>query len=211
MTAILTKGGNISLTKLAPTRLAHASAAAGWDVNQGRGPAFDLDLTATGVAADGKVPTHDDPTDRGWQEWLICANHRHDAARSVIFTGDNRTGAGEGDDEITNVDLTRVPAYIERIIFSVVIWRGRERGQKFGNVQNAFIRIFDTETGEEFVRFNLGKEFADNTLVVFGELYRRGSEWKFRAIGQGYDDPAGFRREYGIRYAFEHEYARYAL
>jgi tellurium resistance protein TerD len=208
VTTILTKGGNVSLTKLASGTLSRVSAAAGWDVNQDSGPDFDLDLITAGVDKDGKVPTHDDPTDRGWQEWLICANHRHDAERTVIFTGDNRTGAGEGDDEITNVDLTRVPAYIDRIIFSVVIWRAQERGQQFGNVQNAFIRIFDTVTGEEFVRFNLGKEFADETLVIFGELYRRGNEWKFRAIGQGYD-AAAFRAQHGIPYSFEYEYARY--
>ena len=112
------------------------------------------------------------------------------------------------DDELIKVDLDKVPDHITRIVFSVVIWRAEERRQRFGSVRNAFIRIFDEETREEIVRFDLGTEFSDETLVMFGELYRRGTEWKFRAVGQGYA-AAEYRRALGIQRAFETDYARY--
>jgi tellurium resistance protein TerD len=101
-----------------------------------------------------------------------------------------------------------VPEHIQKIIFSVVIWQANERGgQRFGHVKNAYIRIYDQKTGQEFARFNLGEDFSDETLVMFGELYRHNGEWKFRAIGQGCD-AAAYRQELGIERAFETDYAR---
>jgi tellurium resistance protein TerD len=209
----LQKGGNVSLTKLAEaagTTLRHAVIACGWDVNQSLfGSNFDLDLSAVGLDASGKVPHQQDPTDGDYQEWFIFANHRHDSRRAIVFMGDNRTGSGKGDDELIKVDLANVPDSITRIVFQVVIWRAKERRQKFGKVKNAFIRIFDEATGEEFTRYNLGAEFSNETLVIFGELYRHNGEWKFRAIGQGYD-AAAFRAQHGIERPFETEYARYS-
>jgi tellurium resistance protein TerD len=214
MSTSLVKGGNISLTKAGGASMQRVVVACGWDVNQksglfNRGSDYDLDLTAAGLDTSGMVPNLMDPTDRDYQEWFIHANHRYPSSESVRFMGDNRTGAGEGDDEQIKVDLKRVPANIERIVFAVVIWRAEERGQKFGNVQNAFIRVFNEDTGEELTRYDLGAEFSDETLVVFGELYRRGVEWYFRAIGHGYK-AAVYRQQHNIERAFETEYARFA-
>ncbi len=217
MSVNLKKGANISLTKLAEgtgSTLREVVVACGWDVNRQKGGLFsrrndyDLDLTAAGLDASGKVPGGDDPSDRGYQEWFVHANHRYPANESILFGGDNRTGSGSGDDEQIKVDLSEVPAHIDRIVFAVVIWRAEERRQRFGLVENAFIRVFDQRTGEEFTRYDLGADFQDETLVVFGELYRRGDEWKFRAIGQGYH-ALKYRQEYGIRPAFETDYARF--
>jgi tellurium resistance protein TerD len=217
MSVNLSKGGNISLVKAAEdagVTLDRLVVAAGWDVNKKKGGLFnrekdyDLDVSAAGLDASGKVPDRDDPTDRGWQQWFIWANHRHPGNKSVQFMGDNRTGAGEGDDELIEVTLSNVADDIQKIKFGVVIWRAEERGQKFGNVQNAFIRIYDKQTRTELARYDLGSEFSDETFVVFGELYRHNGEWKFRAIGQGYN-AAAYRQEHNIKKKFETDYARY--
>ena len=100
--------------------------------------------------------------------------------------GDNRTGAGEGDDEQITVDLTLVPANITRIAFTATIYEAEARRQNFGQVNNAYIRIYDETTGAELLRYDLGEDFSIETAVVFGELYKNGTEWKFNAIGSGY-------------------------
>ncbi len=207
----LSKGGNISLTKIAGAALQNVVIACGWDANRKKGgKSYDLDVSAVGLDASGEVPNIDDPTDAGYQEWFIYANHRKDSRGSVVFMGDNRTGEGEGDDELIEVALTRVPVEIERIVFAVVIWQADQRGgQRFGDVDNSFIRVFDKSTGNEFARYNLGADFAEETLVMFGELYRRGEEWKFRALGEGYDAPT-FRKQHNIARPFETDYARYS-
>lgn len=212
----MTKGGNISLTKVAEqsgVSLDDVIVACGWDAKKGglfAGKGYDLDLSAACLDTSGKVPDETDPIDPGWQNWHIWANHRFPANRCLDFKGDNRTGAGDGDDEMIEVKLADVPAKIERIVFGVVIWQARERGgQTFGEVKNSFIRVFDKRTRQEFARYDLGAEFADETFVMFGELYRRAAEWKFRALGQGYD-AASFRREFNIHRSFETDYARYA-
>lgn len=215
MGANMQKGGNVSLTKLAKgagVLLTDVVVACGWDAKQKggllrQGETYDLDLTAAALDASGKVPSQNDPTDPYYQEWFIHANHRYPSGRSIVFAHDNRTGEGDGDDEQIGADLTKVPSFIERIVYAVVIWRAKEREQKFGNVKNAFIRVYDQTTGREFARYDLGADFSNETLVVFGELYRRGDEWKFRAIGQGYA-AATYRLEYNIQKEFELEYAR---
>jgi tellurium resistance protein TerD len=218
MSAILTKGGNVSLTKTAPDSLSRLIVAGGWDPNGGLlaqvgravglGHDYDLDLSATGVDARGKVPFGTDLMDWGYQQqWFVYSNHRSAPQRAVVLMNDNRTGKGKGDDETMQVDLTRVPMNIQRIVFGVVIWQAEQRQQKFGDIQNAYIRIYDAETKQEIARYDLGNEFSDETFVIFGELYRYGTEWKFRAIGQGYSE-AAYRAEYGIDHPFGTEYAR---
>lgn len=218
MGVLLTKGQNISLTKNSSGGSKSLAVGCGWDVNEAAGRSlfrrsssqpYDLDLSAAGLDASGKVPHMQDPTDAGHQEWFIYANHRCPSNRSILFMGDNRTGEGEGDDEQITVDLELIPPIIERVVFAVVIWRADERGgQRFGRVKNAFIRVFDPATGDEIARYNLTDEFTNETLVMFGELYRHNGEWKFRAIGQGYD-AVRYRQELAIAPPFEHEYARY--
>ncbi len=100
--------------------------------------------------------------------------------------GDNLTGAGEGDDEQIKFDLSLVPADVTKIAFTVTIYEAEERRQNFGQVDNAFIRIYNEATGEELLRYDLGEDFSIETAVVFGELYRNNGEWKFNAIGSGY-------------------------
>ncbi|MGF7228506.1 MAG: TerD family protein [Candidatus Saccharibacteria bacterium] len=211
------KGGNVSLTKLAKDAgnpLRFVVVGCGWTAKRSLfGPGYDLDLSAAALDANGMVPYQQDPTDPGYQDGFVFANHRCPAAEYMRFMGDNRTGSKGGrrtkaDDEQIKLDLAKVPDHIERIVFQVVIWQAEERKQKFGNVEDAFIRIFDETTGEELVRFDIGAEFSEETLVVFGELYRRNGEWKFRAIGQGYNARA-FRAQHGIDRPFEREYARY--
>lgn len=209
----LTKGGNVSLTGLAQAAqmvLRSVGVACGWDANQGSGKAYDLDLSAVGLDNTGKAPDTPDPKDKNYQAWFVYANHRKDRpCKALRFKGDNRTGHGKGDDETITVDLDAVPDYIVSIKFQVVIWQALERGnQRFGNVKNAFIRIYNLDTGQEIARFDITEEFSDETLVIFGELYRHNGEWKFRAIGQG-TDPAKYRQEHNIHHPFETEAARY--
>ncbi|MGB4761995.1 MAG: TerD family protein [Candidatus Saccharimonas sp.] len=209
----LTKGGNVSLIKAAEmtglARLSRITVGCGWDINTAGGRNYDLDLSVAGLGTDRRVPQHDDPSDHGWQEWFVWANHRHPANHSINFTGDNRTGAGDGDDETILVNLDDVPDSVQTLVFAVIIWRGDQYRQHFGNVQNAFIRIYDQVSGTEIARYDLGTEFADETLVMFGELYRYGGDWKFRAVGQGYSGPA-YQAEFGIRHTFHTDYARYS-
>ena len=113
--------------------------------------------------------------------------------------GDNLTGAGEGDDEQIKVDLSKVPGSVTRIAFTATIYEAEERRQNFGMVSNAFIRIFNEATGEELLRYDLGEDFSIETAVVFGELYKNNGEWKFNAIGSGYQGGlAALCANYGV-------------
>ena len=105
--------------------------------------------------------------------------------------GDNLTGAGDGDDEQIKIDLSKIPANITKIAFTVTIYDAEARRQNFGQVSNAFVRIFNEVTGEEILRYDLGEDFSIETAVVFGELYKNGDEWKFNAIGSGYQGWSG--------------------
>lgn len=186
----LSKGQKVDLTKKNPG-LKKIMVGLGWDVNVfDSGADFDLDAAAFMLGANGKCPTE--------KEFIFYGNLKH-ASESVIHMGDNLTGEGEGDDEQIMVDLTKVPANVERIAFTVTIYEAEERRQNFGQVSNAFVRIFNEVTGEEILRYDLGEDFSIETAVVFGELYKNGGEWKFNAIGSGYQGGlAALCNSYGV-------------
>lgn len=173
----LSKGQKVDLTKGNPG-LSKLLVGLGWDINKYDGQsAFDLDAAAFLLGANGKVNSDSD--------FVFYNNPKHSSG-SVIHAGDNRTGAGEGDDEIIRIDLSAVPANIDKIDFTVTIHEAEERKQNFGQVSNAFIRIVDDAKGQELIRYDLGEDFSIETAVVVGELYRNAGEWKFNAIGSGF-------------------------
>ena len=173
----LSKGQKVDLTKTNPG-LKKVIVGLGWDVNAfDSGADFDLDAAAFMVGSNGKCPTEKD--------FIFYGNLKH-PSESVEHMGDNLTGEGDGDDEQIKIDLSKVPAEITKIAFTVTIYEAETRRQNFGQVSNAFVRIFDENTGEELLRYDLGEDFSIETAVVFGELYKNGDEWKFNAIGSGY-------------------------
>jgi len=173
----LQKGQKVSLTKGNPG-LTRVVVGLGWDVNQfDTGGDFDLDAAAFLVTDSGKVSA---PSD-----FVFYGNLTHPSG-SVQHMGDNLTGAGDGDDEQIKVNLAAVPANISKIVFTVTIYEAETRRQNFGQVNNAFIRIYNEDTGAEMLRYDLGEDFSIETAAIFGELYRHGGEWKFNAIGSGY-------------------------
>ncbi len=177
MSISLTKGQKIDLTKGNPG-LSKILVGLGWDVNKyDGGSAFDLDASAFLLNANGKLQ---DPKD------MVFFNNLKHSSGSVIHTGDNLTGEGEGDDEQIKVDLSKIPASVEKIDFTVTIYEADSRKQNFGQVSNAFIRIVDESNGKELIRYDLGEDFSVETAVVVGELYRHSGEWKFSAIGSGF-------------------------
>ena len=176
MALSLQKGGNLSLSKTDPG-MTKALIGLGWDPRATDGAEFDLDASAFLIASNGKVRSEADS---------IFYNQLKSPDGSVEHTGDNRTGEGDGDDEILKVDLSRVPADIDKIAFSVTIHEGQTRNQNFGQVANAYIRIVNEVSGSEVVRYDLAEDASVETAMIFGELYRNNGEWKFRAVGQGY-------------------------
>ena len=186
----LTKGQKVDLTKGNPG-LKNIMVGLGWDVNAfDSGADFDLDAAAFMVGENGKCPTE--------KEFIFYGNLTHES-ESVVHMGDNLTGEGDGDDEQIRVDLSLVPANITKIAFTVTIYDAEVRRQNFGQVNNAFIRIYNEETGEELLRYDLGEDFSIETAAVFGELYKSGDEWKFNAIGSGYQGGlAALCANYGI-------------
>ncbi len=171
----LITGQEYSLTKENPS-LEKIFVGLGWDVSDDAQSVYDLDASAFLLDATGRVSAAPD---------FIYYNNLEHPSGAVVHTGDNRTGEGEGDDEAITVDLAAVPENIEKILFTVSIYEADERGQTFGQVKNAYIRFYDEEEGELF-RFDLGEDFSNETAVVFGELYKKDGEWKFNALGQGY-------------------------
>lgn len=176
MALTLQKGGNLSLDKVAPG-LVEVLVGLGWDPRTTDGQEFDLDASAFLVTSSGKVRNEND---------FIFYNQKESLCKSVVHTGDNRTGEGDGDDESLVVNLPKVPADIDKIIFTVTIHDAEARRQNFGQVGGAFIRIVNKNGGAELVRFDLAEDAATETAMVFAELYRNAGEWKFRAVGQGY-------------------------
>lgn len=177
MAVNLTKGQKVDLTKTNPG-LTKIVVGLGWDVNKyDGGHDFDLDAAAFLLSGAGKVASDAD--------FIFYGNKNH-ASGSVIHTGDNLTGEGDGDDEQIKIDLGIVPAGIEKIDFSVTIYDAEARGQNFGQVSNAYIRVVNEATGEELIRYDLGEDYSIETAVVVGELYRNNGEWKFNAIGSGF-------------------------
>ncbi len=189
----LAKGQKVDLTKGNPS-LKSVMVGLGWDVNAfDSGADFDLDAAAFMLGAGGKCPTD--------KEFVFYGNLSH-TSESVVHQGDNLTGEGDGDDEQILVDLTKIPANIERIAFTVTIYEAEARRQNFGQVSNAFIRLVDNTTGTELIRYDLGEDFSIETAVVVGELYRHNGEWKFNAIGSGFQGGlAALCGHYGIQVA----------
>ncbi|WP_432491382.1 TerD family protein [Kineococcus auxinigenes] len=185
----LSKGGNVSLTKEAPG-MTRAVIGLGWDANSFTGSEFDLDAQAIMVGANGKVPN---------DGYFVFFNQLKSPEGSVEHTGDNRTGEGDGDDEKINVDLSGIPAEIEKVVFTVAIYDADTRKQSFGQVRNAFIRVVNADGGTEVARYDLSEDASTETAMVFGELYRNGADWKFRAVGQGYADGLrGIATDFGV-------------
>jgi len=186
----LAKGGNVSLTKEAPN-LTKALIGLGWDARTTSGQGFDLDASALLVDAGGRVLS---------DAHFVFYNNLTSPDGSVTHTGDNRTGEGDGDDEALLIDLPAVPAGVDKIVFPVSIYDAEARRQSFGQVRNAFIRVVNASDNEEIARYDLSEDASTETAMIFGEVYRYGTEWKFRAVGQGYDSGlAGIARDYGVQ------------
>ena len=189
MSVSLSKGGNVSLTKMAPG-LTAVSVGLGWDLRTTTGTDFDLDASALLCGADGKVI--DDAH-------FVFFNNLTSPDGSVEHTGDNLTGEGEGDDELIHVNLAGASEKIQRVVFPVSIYEGAARGQSFGQVSNAFIRVIDRSNGSELARYDLTEDASTETAMIFGELYRHNGEWKFRAVGQGYASGlSGIAKDFGV-------------
>ena len=189
----LQKGQKVDLTKGNPS-LKSIMVGLGWDVNAfDSGAAFDLDAAAFMIGENGKCPTEN--------EFIFYGNLEHNTG-SVKHMGDNLTGEGDGDDEQIFVDLSKIPANVSKIAFTVTIYDAETRRQNFGQVSNSFIRIVDDSTGNELIRYDLGEDFSIETAVVVGELYRHNGEWKFNAIGSGFQGGlAALCGHYGIEVA----------
>lgn len=189
MAISLTKGGNVNLSKEAPN-LTNIAVGLGWNPRATDGQAFDLDAIAFLVNEAGKVRADTD---------FIFFNNLKSADGSVEHTGDNRTGEGDGDDEVIKVDLSKVPADVSKVVFCAVIYDGQARNQNFGQVANAYIRIVNTQGDAEVARYDLSEDSSTETAMIFGELYKNNGEWKFRAVGQGFAGGLGpLAASYGV-------------
>ncbi|MFC3688129.1 TerD family protein [Aquipuribacter hungaricus] len=189
MAVSLSKGGNVSLTKEAPG-LTAVTVGLGWDARTTTGQDFDLDASAIMLTAEGRVLS---------DSHFVFFNNTKSPDGSVEHTGDNTTGEGDGDDEALAVNLAGVPAEVTRVVFPVSIYDAETRSQSFGQVRNAYIRILNQAGGGEIARYDLSEDASTETAMVFGELYRNGAEWKFRAVGQGYASGlAGIAKDFGV-------------
>ncbi len=192
MAVALQKGGNVSLSKQAPN-LKKIAVGLGWDARSTSGFDFDLDASAFLLGDDGKALS---------DQHFIFYNNLKSPDGSVEHQGDNLTGAGEGDDEVVNISLDKVPANVSKVVFTVTIYDAEARRQNFGMVQNGCIRVVNLDGGQELTRYDLAEEFSLETAMIFGELYRYNTEWKFRAVGQGFEGGLGaMARNYGINVA----------
>ena len=189
MAISLQKGGNVNLSKEAPN-LKKIIVGLGWDPRSTDGATFDLDGSAFLLKSDGKV--------RGDSDFIFY-NNLKSTDGSVVHTGDNTTGEGEGDDERIEIDLSRVPAEIDRISITVTIHDADARRQNFGMVSKAFIRCLNAEGEKEIARYDLSEDSSTETAMIFGEIYRYNGEWKFKAIGQGFNGGLGpLARSFGV-------------
>ena len=185
----LSKGGNVSLSKEAPG-LTAVNVGLGWDVNTFSGGEFDLDASAIVCNAQGQVLS---------DQHFVFFNNLKSADGSVEHTGDNLTGEGEGDDEVIKINLASVPTEAEKIVFAVSIYDADNRKQNFGAVRNAFIRVVNQANSTEIARYDLTEDASVETAMVFGEVYRSGPEWKFKAVGQGYASGLrGIASDFGV-------------
>ncbi|WP_445506865.1 TerD family protein [Niallia sp. 03190] len=188
MGVMLSKGQKVDLTKTNPG-LSNVIVGLGWDINH-HGANYDLDASAFLLGANGKVHSDTD---------FIFYNNPSGANGSVMYSGDNRTGAGNFDDEQINIDLMRVPPSIQRIAFTITIHHANEKGQNFGQISNGYVRIISERENVELIRFNLGRDYTVETAIVAAELYRHNGEWKFNAIGSGFQGGlAALCRNFGV-------------
>jgi tellurium resistance protein TerD len=189
MAISLQKGGNVNLSKEAPG-LTKLTVGLGWDIRATDGAAFDLDGAVFLLNQSGKVRSDND---------FIFYNNLKSADGSVVHSGDNRTGAGEGDDETITIDLSTVPADVDRIVVGVTIHDAEARRQNFGMVGKAFIRCINANGNAEIARYDLSEDGSTEAAMIFGEVYRNGADWKFRAIGQGFQGGLGpLAKNYGV-------------
>ncbi|MDQ1921411.1 TerD family protein [Massilia pseudoviolaceinigra] len=189
MAISLQKGGNVNLSKEAPG-LTKVVIGLGWDPRATDGSAFDLDGSAFMLKADGKVRADAD---------FIFYNNLKSSDGSVVHGGDNTSGAGEGDDEQVRIDLSAVPAEIDKVSFCVTIHEAETRKQNFGMVGKAYIRCLNADGDKELARYDLSEDGSTETAMIFGELYRAGAEWKFKAIGQGFKGGLGpLAKSFGV-------------
>lgn len=177
MAVSLSKGGNVSLSKEAPG-LTNITVGLGWDQRVTDGQAFDLDASVFVLGANGKVPNDSS---------FIFYNNKSTPDGTVVYQGDNTTGAGEGDDEKVKVNLGKIAAEVDKLVFAVTIHDAAARGnQNFGMVSKAFIRVMNDADGKELARFDLSEDASVETAMIFGEVYRNGADWKLRAVGAGF-------------------------
>jgi tellurium resistance protein TerD len=181
MAISLQKGGNVNLSKEAPG-LSKMILGLGWDTRSTDGAEFDLDGSVFLLKADGKVRSDVD---------MIFYNNLKSSDGSVAHSGDNRTGAGDGDDENVTVDLSKVPADVDKIAVCVTIHDAEARKQNFGMVSNAFVRCINATGNAEIARYDLSEDSSTETAMIFGEIYRNGADWKFKAVGQGFKGGLG--------------------
>lgn len=185
----LTKGGNINLSKEAPG-LSKITLGLGWEKRVTAGTEFDLDASAFLITEAGKVRSDAD---------FIFYKQTTSTCGSVQHSGDNRTGEGSGDDEKVHVDLSKIPADVQKVVFTVTIYDHQTRNQNFGMVSNAYIRVLDQGNGNEIARYDLSEDASTVTAMIFGELYRHNGEWKFKAVGQGFSNGlAEMARNFGV-------------
>jgi len=191
MAISLSKGQKVDLTKGNPG-LTKVIVGLGWDVNKyDGGQDFDLDSSVFLLGDNGKVASDGD---------FVFYNNPTGGNGAVVHSGDNRTGAGEGDDEQVVIDLQAVPATVQRITFTITIHEGEARNQNFGQVSNSYVRILNEQNNEELIRYDLGEDFSIETALVVGELYRHNNEWKFSAIGSGYQGGlAALATDFGLQ------------
>jgi tellurium resistance protein TerD len=189
MAISLQKGGNVNLSKEAPG-LTKMTVGLGWDIRATDGAGFDLDGAVFLLNQSGKVRSDSD---------FIFYNNLKSADGSVVHSGDNRTGAGDGDDESISIDLSKVPADVDKIVIGVTIHDAEARRQNFGMVGKAFIRCINANGNAEIARYDLSEDGSTEAAMIFGEVYRNGADWKFRAIGQGFQGGLGpLAKNYGV-------------
>jgi tellurium resistance protein TerD len=189
MAISLTKGGNVNLSKEAPT-MTKMVVGLGWDTRATDGAAFDLDAVGFVLNNTGKVRADSD---------FIFFNNKQNAEGSVVHGGDNRTGEGDGDDETIIIDLSKMPADVEKVAVCVVIYDAETRKQNFGQVSRAYVRVLNDANQQEVARYDLSEDGSTEAAMIFGEVYRHNGEWKFKAVGQGFKGGLGpLAASYGV-------------
>jgi len=174
----LSKGGRIDLSKEAPS-LRRVAFGLGWDTNESdTGVDFDLDASVFMINSLGKIPS---------EEYFVFYNNLKSPDGSIVHQGDNRTGEGDGDDETLEVDLSKINPTIEELVFVVTIDEASSRGQNFGQVKNAFIRLYDIDTNKEIAKYDLEEDFSMEIAIEFGRLYKKSGTWRFKAVGAGFN------------------------